>query len=880
MPLTIGQHEKKAKAPAVCELLPVRDILDNVVVRTNGAFVAGYELRGIQSYFATDSDRNLSKELVQALLRTLPDVSMRVQLRYEITDSLDTLLADYVGMERVSQSELMALDAHRVQMWQQRERQGYYLTNRLHVYFHWDPRVHAKLYHSAERKRNSGRLSMSPQKCIERLKKDHLTLLNEFESIMRGIEASMEAAGIGPGRLADEELFDEMNRAQLPRRLARRPLRRPEDLLEYRSIREQVTEASILSETESYLNIDGYLYSVISIKELPDATLPGMLQRFATLGFPLVINTQVVIPDQVKVLKSYKKRLNKMMAAQKDGNGNYKVNPEAEEAAKQLRQVQQEIVSSSLKTAKMSISVIVRTSNQAVTFRELGDAERELANRSQEVLNSFQRMNGAKAIVETIAKRRILIGSLPAMGETDHREQEMLTPNAADLLPLDMPWTGTRRSPLILFETPFRQLIPYSPFDPDLANANGLIMATSGGGKSVLAQQLLLMATRNNAIVSILERGDSYLPLVELMGGQMIQMSLDSKQTINPWDLPKGEITPSKNQLAFLKNLTRHMLGENTPPDFDIDLLDSILLDAVGQTYKRCSSRRSHPIPLFGDLAAELAHWQDRDRNQKIDEMAHLSATKLRAWVAEGPYAQLFDQPTTIDLDNPWLYFNVERLKDDPRLDSAMSLLIAHAATYRGAGLGGRRSITMLDECWALLQSPHLANAVVQLFRTARKRDASVWGISQTPEDFVGTITNPNPYGAGILKNASTKMIGKQPGDMTALREHVHLNDTALNQIKTFSNPKKGHSSEFLIAVGEKAEMTHAIRIVPSPIDLWITTTYARERIYRNWFMRQNPGLTPFKVYEELARRFPHGLANLEELPEERSGEVLEAIAS
>jgi len=65
---------------------------------------------------------------------------------------------------------------------------------------------------------------------------------------------------------------------------------------------------------------------------------------------------------------------------------------------------------------------------------------------------------------------------------------------------------------------------------------------------------------------------------------------------------------------------------------------------------------------------------------------------------------------------------------------------------------------------------------------------------------------------------------------MTALREHVHLNETALNQIK-LRHPKKGHSAEFLIAIGEKAESTHAIRIVPSAVDYWITTTYARSEV-------------------------------------------------
>jgi len=46
VPITIAQYEKKLQEPALCEQLPVRDYLDNVIVRTNGAFVAGYELRG------------------------------------------------------------------------------------------------------------------------------------------------------------------------------------------------------------------------------------------------------------------------------------------------------------------------------------------------------------------------------------------------------------------------------------------------------------------------------------------------------------------------------------------------------------------------------------------------------------------------------------------------------------------------------------------------------------------------------------------------------------------------------------------------------------------------------------------------------------------
>ena len=203
-----------------------------------------------------------------------------------------------------------------------------------------------------------------------------------------------------------------------------------------------------------------------------------------------------------------------------------------------------------------------------------------------------------------------------------------------------------------------------------------------------------------------------------------------------------------------------------------------------------------------------------------------------------------------------------------------MSLLIAHTATYRASGMTWQPSIVLLDECWALLESPILAGVVVQLFRTARKRNASVWGMSQTAEDFVGTESNPRIHGAGIIKNASTKIIGQQPGDLTALREHLYLNETALNQIKRFSAPVKGKSSEALIVIGEKAETTHTIRMSPTSADYWIMTTYARERVYRSWWLEQRKSIPLIESYRELAGRFPRGLADINPLSEEVSGVV------
>ena len=467
-----------------------------------------------------------------------------------------------------------------------------------------------------------------------------------------------------------------------------------------------------------------------------------------------------------------------------------------------------------------------------------------------------------------LAQKRLYFGSLPAMGGDNKREIPQLTLHAADLLPLEVPWSGTPHSPLMLFETPQRQLIPFSPFDPSLGDANMLIMAKSGGGKTFMAQMFLLMLARANPLISILERGDSYQPLVDLMGGRSIAVDLEGRETLNPWDLPPGETEPTKDKIAFLKSLVLHMIGHGRPTDDT--LLDTLLGDAVARTYKRCAARFSNPTPTFNDLKEELANWRDEERMQRTMDEARFASIKLRSWTGEkGVYANLFDKQTTMRLDSNWLFFNVEGLGADPMLESAMSMVIANAVSQRATGRNGQPSITVLDECWALLDSPSLAPEVVQLFRTARKRSGSVWGISQTPEDFVGTEGKPREHGPGILKNATTKIVGQQPGDTTPLVKHLALNHAGVSQVKEFSAPRKGQYAQALLVLGEKAETTQTIRLVPTALDYWICTTFPRERRYRQRFLAESKARSLLESYQELARKFPQGLADLPPLPEE-----------
>ena len=202
-----------------------------------------------------------------------------------------------------------------------------------------------------------------------------------------------------------------------------------------------------------------------------------------------------------------------------------------------------------------------------------------------------------------------------------------------------------------------------------------------------------------------------------------------------------------------------------------------------------------------------------------------------------------------------------------------MSMIIANAMSERASGRSGQPNITVLDECWSLLDSTVLAPQVEQLFRTgqngARVSGASVrrWKISSEPKPSRAP-TGPGSSRTSPPKSLASRAISK------ALAAYLHLNQTALNEVRGFSAPRKGRKAQALLVLGEKAETTQTINIVPTPIEYWICTTFKRERMYRDWFLKANRGLPLLQIYEMLAAKFPSGLADVAELPEEMSGAV------
>ena len=177
MPITLKEYERLLDAPALCEQLRIRDLLDNVAIQLDGSFVAAYDLGGLAALYASDEERNRNKQAIEALIRSLPERSLRMQIRFEIAEGVGGLLDRHNREGRNPSPILHAIDREHILAWQRREGAGEYVRHLLYAYFIWNPRIHHQspdFEWKHKMKSDSGaNWSLAAGKCIERTRREH-----------------------------------------------------------------------------------------------------------------------------------------------------------------------------------------------------------------------------------------------------------------------------------------------------------------------------------------------------------------------------------------------------------------------------------------------------------------------------------------------------------------------------------------------------------------------------------------------------------------------------------------------------------------------------------------------------------------------------------
>lgn len=291
-----------------------------------------------------------------------------------------------------------------------------------------------------------------------------------------------------------------------------------------------------------------------------------------------------------------------------------------------------------------------------------------------------------------------------------------------------------------------------------LQNANAVVFATSGAGKSYAIKLEILRSLMMGVDVIVIDPEMEYSHLSEAVGGTYINVSLASPAKVNPFDLPRavGEGTKVddviRSAVITLKGLLRIMIGKpqggagviGFTPEED-SLLDRALIEAFAKkdiTAETIDLSIVEP-PIMQDFQDVLEGMEGAD-----DLVA-----RLRKYT-EGTFAGLLNSPTTVEMSNQLVIFSVRDLEDELRPQAVYTIVNYIWNVVRSER---KKRILVIDEAWWLMQYEDSAKFIFALVKRCRKYFMGVTTITQDVNDFLRS-----PYGQAIVTNSSMQVLLKQ----------------------------------------------------------------------------------------------------------------------
>lgn len=282
-----------------------------------------------------------------------------------------------------------------------------------------------------------------------------------------------------------------------------------------------------------------------------------------------------------------------------------------------------------------------------------------------------------------------------------------------------------------------------------LQNANSVVFATSGAGKSYAVKLEVLRSMMMGTDVMIIDPEREYQYLSDAVGGTYVNISLNSSSKINPFDLPlpEGEDLKTddiiRSSVITLKGLIRIMIGNVTHTE------DAILDRALLETYAKkditpeTNLREVREMPLMSDLQEVLQGMTGAESlAERLDKFTH------------GTFAGLINNHTNVEVDNQLIVFSVRDLEDELR-PIAIYTIVNYIWNKVRSKM--KKRILVIDEAWWLMQHEDSAKFIFALVKRCRKYYLGVTTITQDVNDFL-----TSPYGQAILSNTALYLLMKQ----------------------------------------------------------------------------------------------------------------------
>ncbi len=339
-----------------------------------------------------------------------------------------------------------------------------------------------------------------------------------------------------------------------------------------------------------------------------------------------------------------------------------------------------------------------------------------------------------------------------------------------------------------------------------LANANMVVFAKSGAGKSFFVKLEALRSLMLGTEIIIIDPENEYRTMAESIGGEFIALDFNSDSKINPFDL--SQVYEEGEDELGLKVLTLHsmlkvMMGELNPSEeavMDRAFLETYRLKGITQDP---DTQKLEP-PLLEDMYKTLLGMEDPE--------AKLLADRLQPYVL-GSAKGLFDSHTNIDIHNTFTVFGIRDLEESVR---PLGMFMVLDYIWTRVRRDRRKRILIVDEAWFMMKHPDSANFLHSIAKRGRKYYLGLSTITQDVEDFLSV-----DKGKAVVTNASIQVLFKQ-------------SPTAINQLTELFFLSEGERGLLLSAnVGEglffAGEAHVAMQVIASQDEHQLVTTNPAE---------------------------------------------------
>ena len=555
---------------------------------------------------------------------------------------------------------------------------------------------------------------------------------------------------------------------------------------------------SIIEVDFDSLRVNNSHYRTLFVIGYPRYVSSNWLEPLISFDHSLTISMFIYPQDSGAILKDLKHKIAQMEATvNNDLRRGRVVDPSVQISLDDALSLQSELAKGAERFFQFGLYITIP-----------GNSVEELNQVTKQVESSL----GALLIISKHATLQMEEGfksTLPLFKDKLDIKRNMDTTSLATTFPFSTASLTANRGILYGINEHDGSLVIFDRFS--LENANSVVLAKSGAGKSFLIKLEAVRSLMFGTEVIAIDPEGEYVALAQTYGGKVVEFSMNSPVKINPFDLSQI-VTEGENELSLkilsIHALMRVIMGEISPEE------DAILDRSLVETYRQKGitsdpdTQRNEP-PLMEDLYKVLIGMEE--------EKARLLADRLEKFI-KGSLTGIFNQQSNLDIDNPLTVFNIRDLQSELR-PIAMFMILDYVWTKIKKEL--KKRILIIDEAWHLMQYKDSAAYIYGIAKRSRKYYLGLTTITQDVEDFLAT-----DHGKAIITNSSMQILLKQsPAAVDKISEVFYLS---------------GGEKNFLLStdVGEGlffAGQSHvAMKIVASPDEYELVTTSPKDLLNQN----------------------------------------------